>query len=77
MFLLAFVFVSHLYHGYLQAADGGVFYVESGSSATFMVPMSFEDNSLTAGYSGAAVYAGGNVRMTRAIYDKTNIPKHF
>eukprot|EP00904_Undaria_pinnatifida_P004723 jgi/Undpi1/14251/HiC_scaffold_9.g03900.m1 len=45
------------------AADGGVFYVESGSSATFMVPMSFEDNSLTAGYSGAAVYAGGNVEF--------------
>ena len=44
-------------------ADGGVFNVESGSSLTFMVPVALEDNYVMAGYSGGAVYAGGQVRF--------------
>lgn len=45
----------------MQESDGGVFFVESGSSAQFMVPMAFDHNSVSAGYSGGAVYAGGKV----------------
>lgn len=46
----------------MQASDGGVFNVDNASSATFSVLSIFEDNSVTAGHSGGAVYAGGKVR---------------
>lgn len=45
-----------------QEAYGGVLHVDEGAYATFMVPVAFEGNSVTAGFSGGAVYAGGNVR---------------
>eukprot|EP00904_Undaria_pinnatifida_P003178 jgi/Undpi1/12861/HiC_scaffold_7.g02528.m1 len=48
------------------ASNGGVFNVELGSSATINVPSAIEHNSVQAGYSGGAVYAGG----------KVNFPKH-
>lgn len=35
--------------------------MERGSSAAFGVPMAFEANSVSTGYSGGAVYAGGKV----------------
>lgn len=46
-----------------QGTDGGAIYVESGSSVTFDVPggLSFEGNTVEAGYSGGVLYAGGEV----------------
>lgn len=52
----------------VQDSDGGVFHVESGSTARFEVPVSFESNSVTAGYSGGAVYAGGLVRTNEFVF---------
>ena len=46
---------------FVQASDGGVFNVELGSSATIEVFPTFEHNSVLAGYSGGAIYAGGKV----------------
>ncbi|CAM9754853.1 unnamed protein product, partial [Sphacelaria rigidula] len=53
-------------------SDGGVFFVESGSSAQFMVPMAFDHNSVSAGYSGGAVYAGGKVSFDHSVVFKEN-----
>lgn len=46
----------------MQEADGGVFNVGNGSSATFSVPMTFKSNSVAAEYSGGAVYVDGKVK---------------
>lgn len=46
----------------LQESNGGVFSVDSSSSATFTQAMVFEDNSVVSPYHGGAVYAGGMVR---------------
>lgn len=44
-----------------QEANGGVFSVDSDSSATFENAMVFEDNSAVSPYHGGAVYASGKV----------------
>lgn len=44
-----------------QGSDGGAIFVENGSSATFDVTISFEGNTVEAGYSGGVLYAGGEV----------------
>lgn len=46
---------------YSQDSNGGVFNVASGSSATFGNLIAFDGNTVTAGNSGGAVYAGGEV----------------
>eukprot|EP00903_Cladosiphon_okamuranus_P020673 g18983.t1 len=44
-----------------QESNGGVFSVDSDSSATFGNGMVFDENSVTTPYHGGAVYAGGSV----------------
>lgn len=46
----------------MQDVNGGVFSVDSDSSATFENAMVFEYNSVISPYHGGAVYADGKVR---------------
>eukprot|EP00904_Undaria_pinnatifida_P003162 jgi/Undpi1/12847/HiC_scaffold_7.g02514.m1 len=56
------------------ASDGGVFNVEHGSSAAIEVFPTFEHNSVQAGYSGGAVYAGGKVYFPYAtIFNENSV----
>lgn len=54
---------AYMHVSLLQESNGGVFNVDSDSSATFGNAVVFDDDSVATPYHGGAVYAGGLVRI--------------